>query len=163
MLEWILEPWPWYVVGPMIGLTVPMLLLLTGKSLSISSSLRHIGAACAPRSKLPYLSKNYNWRDHIWNLLFVSGIVIGAFIANYFLSTEPIKFLPVEYQSPKGIVLLFVGGVCIGFGTRYAGGCTSGHTIMGLSLLNWPSLVASIFFYVGGILSAWLILPLFGL
>ena len=67
MLAWILEPWPWYITGPMIGLSVPLLLLLTGKNLGISGSLRHIGAACTPGNRLPYLSKNYNWRNHIWN------------------------------------------------------------------------------------------------
>jgi hypothetical protein len=162
MLEWILEPWPWYVTGPLIGLSVPLLLLLTGNNLGISASLRHIGAICAPRSKLPYLSKDYNWRDHIWNLIFVLGIFIGAFVGNFLLSTEPATFLPTSYQSIGGVARLFGGGILIGFGTRYADGCTSGHTIMGLSALNWPSLVASIFFFVGGIISTWLILPLLG-
>ena len=163
MLGWILEPWPWYVTGPLIGLSIPLLLLLTGKNLGISGSLRHIGAICAPRSKLPYLSKDYNWRDHTWNLIFVLGVLIGGFIGNFLLSTEPTTFLPASYQSIGGVALLFSGGILIGFGTRYADGCTSGHTIMGLSALNWPSLVASIFFFVGGIISTWLILPLFGL
>jgi uncharacterized membrane protein YedE/YeeE len=162
MLAWILEPWPWYVTGPLIGLTVPLLLILAGKNLSISSSLRHIGAACGVRSDLPYLSKNYNWRDHTWNLIFVAGILVGAFVGNYLLSTAPIFFLPAAYQNLGGAALLFGGGILIGFGTRYAGGCTSGHTIMGLSALNWPSLVATIFFFVGGLFSTWVILPLLG-
>jgi hypothetical protein len=135
---------------------------LTGKNLGISASLRHIGAICTPNSKLPYLSKDYHWRNHVWNLIFVVGILIGGFIGNFWLSAQPAAFLPTGYQSLSGIVLLFAGGILIGFGTRYADGCTSGHTIMGLSALNWPSLVASIFFFVGGILSTWLILPLFG-
>ena len=162
MLAWILEPWPWYVSGPLIGLTIPLLLLLTGKNLGISSSLRHIGAACAPGSGLPYLGGNYNWRKHTWNLVFVGGVIIGGFIGNFLLSSSPTYFLPAGYQSLTGVGLLFGGGILIGFGTRYADGCTSGHTIMGLSLLNWPSLVATIFFFVGGLFSTWLILPLFG-
>ena len=152
MLEWLLQPWPWYVSGPLIGLTVPILLILTGKNLGISSSLRHIGAACVPNSKLPYLGEHYNWRDHIWNLIFVGGIVAGGFIGNVLLSADPAPFLPAGYASLLGVGLLFAGGILIGFGTRYADGCTSGHTIMGLSALNWPSLVASIFFFVGGII-----------
>lgn len=161
MLDWILQPWPWYVSGPLIGLTVPLLLLLTGKNLGISSSLRHIGAACT-RSSLPYLSKDYNWRDHIWNLIFVGGIVAGGFVGNFWLSAEPVTFLPASFENLAGVGLLFVGGILIGFGTRYADGCTSGHTIMGLSALNWPSLVATIFFFVGGLISTWLLLPLLG-
>jgi len=160
MFDWIMEPWPWYISGPLIGLSVPLLLLLTGKNLGISSSFRHIGAACMPNSKLPYLSKDYNWRDHIWNLLFVAGVLVGGFIGNYVLSAKPVAFLPDLYLSATGVLLLFGGGVLIGFGTRYADGCTSGHTIMGISALNWPSLVATIFFFVGGLASTWLILPL---
>ena len=160
MLEWLLEPWPWYVSGPLIGLTVPLLFVLTGNSLGISSSLRHIGAACMPQIKLPYLSKNYFWRDHIWNLVFVGGIILGAFLGNYVLSSEPMSFLPESFVSLKGVLMLFGGGILIGFGTRYAGGCTSGHTITGISTLQWSSVVASFFFFVGGLLSTWLILPL---
>lgn len=161
MLEWLLEPWPWYVSGPLIGLTVPILLLLTGRNFGISSSLRHLGAACLPNSKLPYLSKNYNWRDHIGSLIFVLGVLIGGFVGNFLLSAEPGSFLPAFYASPLGVVGLFVGGILIGFGTRYAGGCTSGHTIMGISALNVSSLVATIFFFVGGLVSTWFVLPLF--
>ncbi|MCB8945495.1 MAG: YeeE/YedE family protein [Ardenticatenaceae bacterium] len=160
MIEWLLEPWPWYVSGPLIGLTVPLLFILTGKSFGISSSLRHIGAACAPRTKLPYLSKNYNWRDHTWSIIFVTGVLIGGFIGNYLLSSQPAAFLPEAYASLKGVLILFAGGVLIGFGTRYAGGCTSGHTITGISNLQLASLVATIFFFVGGLISTWLILPL---
>jgi uncharacterized membrane protein YedE/YeeE len=137
-----------------------LLLLLTGNNFGVSSSLRHIGAACAPRLKLPYLSKDYNWRDHIWSILFVSGIIVGGFAGNYLLSAEPVSFLPQAYVSWKGALLLLAGGVLIGFGTRYADGCTSGHTIFGISALNWPSLVATIFFFIGGLFVTWLILPL---
>ncbi|MCB8924809.1 MAG: YeeE/YedE family protein [Ardenticatenaceae bacterium] len=161
MLEWLLEPWPWYISGPLIGLTVPILLLLTGRNFGISSSLRHLGAACMPNTKLPYLSKNYNWRDHIGSLIFVLGVLIGGFVGNFLLSTEPGNFLPTFYASPLGALGLFAGGILIGFGTRYAGGCTSGHTIMGISSLNLSSLVATIFFFVGGLISTWFIMPLF--
>jgi uncharacterized membrane protein YedE/YeeE len=160
MFDWIMEPWPWYVSGPLIGLSVPLLMLLSGKNLGISSSFRHIAAACMPKSKLPYFNKGYSWRDHIWNLLFVAGILIGGFIGNYLLSSEPEAFLPDSYLSITGVFVLFGAGVLIGFGTRYADGCTSGHTIMGISALNWPSLVATVFFFVGGLASTWLIMPL---
>jgi uncharacterized membrane protein YedE/YeeE len=55
--------------------------------------------------------------------------------------------------------MLIVGGFLVGFGARYAGGCTSGHSIMGLSDLQWPSLVATIMFMVGGFIMANFILP----
>ncbi|MCA9966753.1 MAG: YeeE/YedE family protein [Anaerolineales bacterium] len=156
MFEWLLQPWPWYISGPLIGLTVPLLLVLSGKSFGISSSLRYIGCAIVPRSKLAYL-RSITWRQHSWNLIFVLGVAIGGFVASHFLSAAPVSFLPDSYQSVTGVIALAIGGILIGFGTRYANGCTSGHTIMGLSLLSWPSLVASVFFFVGGLLSTNLI------
>lgn len=174
-IEWIKQPWPWYVAGPMIGLTVPALLILGNKTFGISSSLRHICAACVPAG-IPFFS--YNWKKEIWNLLFVLGVGIGGFIATFFLTnpeaiviseatqadlaslgiTDFTHLLPSDiftWQalfSAKGLLFLVFGGFLVGFGTRYAGGCTSGHAIMGISSLQWPSLVATIFFMIGGFL-----------
>jgi uncharacterized membrane protein YedE/YeeE len=150
-MDWIWQPWPWYVSGPLIGLMVPVLLLLTGRSFGVSTSFQHLGAICAPRSKLPYL-RNYEWRSHNWRLILVIGIMLGGFIGSNLLSATPPQFLPEAYYSWGGLVTLAIGGILVGFGTRYAGGCTSGHTIMGLSNLQWASLVASISFFIGGLL-----------
>lgn len=175
-------PWPWYIAGPIIGLTVPTLLIIGNKNFGISSSLRHICAACLP-AKIPFF--DYNWKKEIWNLFFVSGIFIGGVLAAQLLSNpNPIVvndslqtelnsygindysgLLPVQVFnwaqlfSLRGIIMMIVGGFFIGFGTRYAGGCTSGHAIMGLSTLQWPSLVATISFMLGGFIMANLILP----
>jgi uncharacterized membrane protein YedE/YeeE len=182
MLEFFSRPWPWYVAGPLIGLTVPVLLILGNKSFGISSSLRHICAACFPAG-IPFFK--YNWKKEIWNLVFVAGIFIGGFLAMHFLANpDPIKVNPelvtelsgyginqydslmptevINWQSLltlKGFLLIVVGGFLIGFGTRYGGGCTSGHAIMGLSTLQWPSLVATCCFMAGGFLMANWILP----
>lgn len=160
MLDWIMQPWPWYISGPLIGLTVPLLLLLTGHSLGISSSFQHIGSLCTPRSKLPYL-RNNNWRQHSWNLIFVLGVLIGGFVGARLLTAAPIPYLPETYSSFVGVIKLIIGGVLVGFGVRYANGCTSGHTIMGLSLLEWPSLIATIAFFVGGLITTHLLNILF--
>jgi uncharacterized membrane protein YedE/YeeE len=183
MLEFIKQPWPWYIAGPLIGLTVPTLLILGNKTFGISSSLRHICAACMP-ANIPFFK--YDWKKEIWNLFFVLGIFFGGFIAGNFLGNpEPIKVNPklvvelsgyginnYNYLIPqeivnwkslftlKGSLIMVVGGFFVGFGTRYAGGCTSGHSIMGLSNLQWTSLVATIFFMIGGIIMANWILPL---
>lgn len=174
-IDWIKQPWPWYVAGPLIGLTVPALLILGNKTFGISSSLRHICAACVPAG-IPFFS--YNWRKEIWNLLFVLGTAIGGFIAmNLLANPETIvvseatqadlaalgitnysDLMPSEIFSwenvftAKGLLFFVFGGFLVGFGTRYAGGCTSGHAIMGISSLQWPSLVATIFFMIGGFL-----------
>jgi uncharacterized membrane protein YedE/YeeE len=182
MLEFLRHPWPWYVAGPLIGLTVPALLILGNKSFGISSSLRHICAACIP-ANISFFK--YDWRKEIWNLFFVLGILIGGAIAAHFLSDpQAVKVVPelqaelsgyginhynnlvpediMNWQSLftlRGFVLMVVGGFLVGFGTRYAGGCTSGHAIMGLSNLQWPSLIATICFMAGGFIMANWILP----
>lgn len=182
MLEWLKHPWPWYVAGPLIGLMVPLLLIVGNKSFGISSSLRHICAACMP-ANIPFF--RYNWRNEIWNLFFVAGILLGGVITAFFLSnTDPVSINPklatelavygvtnteglvpedlFNWQSLftiRGVVLIVIGGFLVGFGTRYAGGCTSGHAIMGLSTLQWPSLAATISFMAGGFMVANLLLP----
>jgi uncharacterized membrane protein YedE/YeeE len=182
MLEIIKSPWPWYIAGPLIGLTVPVLLIIGNKSFGISSSLRHICAACVP-AKIKFFQ--YDWKKEIWNLFFVFGILLGGIIAVSFLDNpEPVQvhpdlvkelkgygisdfssLVPKELMSwdnlftLQGFFLMVVGGVLVGFGTRYAGGCTSGHAIMGLSTLQWPSLVATCCFMIGGFIMANFILP----
>ena len=149
-----MQTWPWWFSGILIGLTVPLLYLLTGQGFGISTSFQQIGAMCAPGSKLSYL-KDFNRQKGLWTLFFVAGIATGGAIGSHFLSAQPIEFLPESYQGIGGATRLLVGGMLIGFGTRYAGGCTSGHAITGISNLNWPSLVATIFFFVGGLAVTW--------
>lgn len=182
MLEWIKQPWPWYVAGPLIGLTVPALLILGNKTFGISSSLRHVCASCLP-ANIPFFK--YDWKKEIWNLFFAAGVLVGGIIAAQLLSNpEPVLvnaklsqelatygitnyqgMVPVDLFSwpqlltARGLVMMVVGGFMVGFGTRYAGGCTSGHAIMGLSNLQWPSLVATCCFMAGGFMMTNLILP----
>ena len=154
MQEFIMQPWPWWFSGILIGLTVPLLYILAGRSFGISTSLQQIGAMCLTHSSLSYF-KDFNKRKGMWLLLFVGGIVVGGFVATRFLSASPIEFLPASYLSVGGAFRLLIGGFLIGFGARYAGGCTSGHAITGIANLNWPSLVATVFFFVGGLGVTW--------
>lgn len=182
MIEYLKHPWPWYIAGPLIGLTVPALLISGNKTLGISSSLRHICAACIP-ANLPFFG--YNWKKEAWNLFFVAGIMAGGFIAvHFFGDPAPVVINPrliaelhrysITRQSSllpeqlfnwhqlftvKGLFMMVCGGLFVGFGTRYAGGCTSGHAIMGLSNLQLPSLIATISFMTGGFIMADLLLP----
>ncbi len=149
-VDWMRQPWAWYVAGPLIGLMAPALLLLAGKTFGVSSSFRHLCSACLPKTKLAYLREN-DWRTERWNLVFVGGILLGGVIANRLLTNPATAFLPDEYHTAAGALKLFLGGILVGFGTRWADGCTSGHTIMGLSNLRWPSLVATICFFIGGL------------
>jgi uncharacterized membrane protein YedE/YeeE len=116
--------------------------------------LQQIGAMCTPGCKASYL-RDYDWRGGLWTLVFVVGIALGGFIGAHLLSSTPVEFLPGWFNSLGGAIRLAIGGFLIGFGTRYAGGCTSGHSITGIANLNWPSLVATIFFFVGGLAVTW--------
>jgi uncharacterized membrane protein YedE/YeeE len=181
-MEILKQPWTWYVGGILIGLMVPVLLILGNKHFGISANLRHACAACFP-ANISFFK--YEWRKEIWNLFFVFGILAGAIIAAQLLAnpnpvevdprlaeelagygiTDNSNLLPKEIfsweslLSVRGLIMLIGGGFLVGFGARYAGGCTSGHSIMGLSDLQWPSLIATIMFMAGGFLMANVILP----
>lgn len=181
MFDFMYKSWPWYISGPLIGLMVPALLVLANKSFGISSSLRHICAACAP-VKSDFFK--YDWKSKSWNLFFVAGIILGGTIGSMFMDESRIlvsqetaaSLLSLGIEdvdgllpetifsweslfSFRGFVFIVVGGFLVGFGSRYAGGCTSGHAIMGLSNLQWPSLVAVIGFFLGGLIATHLLLP----
>ncbi|MFD1614349.1 YeeE/YedE family protein [Gelatiniphilus marinus] len=182
-MEYILNPWPWYVSGPLITL-VMALLLYFGKTFGMSSNLRTM-CAIGGAGKFSDFFK-FNWKDQTWNLIVVLGALIGGFIATQYLSNNtptnlnpltvselqnmgfknaganlvPNEIFALETLNLKNLLLLIVGGLLVGFGTRYAGGCTSGHAITGLSSLQKPSLIAVIGFFIGGLIMANLMLPL---
>jgi uncharacterized protein len=149
----LMEPWPWYVSGPLIGLTVPLLLLLAGKPLGISSNLRHLVCLALPKTRIEYFARDA-WRAEFWNILFAAGLVAGGFLATRFLTQGSVALLPAQYHSLRGAVVLLGGGFLVGFGTRYGNGCTSGHAITGLSNLSLTSLYATLSFFGGGLVSA---------
>ena len=181
-MEFISQPWPWYVAGPLIGLMIPLLLIIGNKGLGVSSSMRQI-CACVWPANIPFLK--YDWKKDSWNLYFVAGLLIGGFLAVTFLNNPKSIVLypsvvenlsaahfsvsdglvPTEFSSfsfllsARGLVMMLGGGFLIGFGARYAGGCTSGHAIMGLSNLQLPSLVSVIGFFIGGLVMVHFILP----
>lgn len=183
MIDWLISPWPWYVSGPLIGAMVPLLLLSSNKQFGISSTFRHLCTACLPVKSIDYF--DYDWKKSAWSLVFVIGVAIGGFIAgNLFANPNPVEIsastvavlseLGIEHQvglmpesifgwnqltNPNVLILLVIGGFLVGFGTRYGNGCTSGHGIMGLSLLSIGSLVAVIGFFIGGLITTHLIFP----
>ena len=188
MVDLLMAPWPWYVAGPLIGLVVPLLLLLGGKVFGISVNLRHICAAVPVSDRLRPSFFQYDWKGAgLWNLTFVVGIALGAFLAVVLLGTpdagqsvseatradlselgvaDAHGLVPGDFftwsglATPAGFVLIVVGGFLVGFGARYAGGCTSGHAISGLADLQAPSLVAVIGFFAGGLFATYVLLPL---
>ncbi|WP_456866153.1 YeeE/YedE family protein [Galbibacter sp. BG1] len=183
-MNWIYEPWPWYVAGPLIAL-VMFVLLLVGKQFGMSSNLRTACAAVGTGKAADFFK--FDWKEERWNLMVMLGAIIGGFVASNFMSDGTVEinpeiaqklavkyniqsagesYLPPEIFSmeslsdPLNIVILLMGGLLVGFGARYAGGCTSGHAISGLSNLQLPSLIAVIGFFIGGLVMIHLVFPL---
>ncbi|MGJ8593963.1 MAG: YeeE/YedE family protein [Aquaticitalea sp.] len=183
-MEYIFNPWPWYVSGPLIAV-VMFILIYIGKTFGMSSNLRTFCTIAGAGKKTKFF--DFDWKSQKWNLIVVLGAVIGGFVAHFLLS-NPIdidlnpntvdglsqlgfenagkSLLPGEIYSwdavftLKGLTILIIGGFLVGFGTRYAGGCTSGHAITGLSSLQMPSLIAVIGFFLGGLIMIHLVFPL---
>ena len=182
-MDFIFQPWAWYVGGPLIAITL-LLYFYFGKNFGVSTNLETL-CTMAGAGKISKFFKK-DWKERDFALLFVVGLIIGGFISSYFLipnqsielnpktvaeltelgfSNVGEQYFPDEifdanaYTTLKGFLILLLSGVFVGFGTRYAGGCTSGHAITGLSSLQLPSLLAVIGFFIGGIIAVWFIIP----
>ena len=182
MIEFIMQPWSWWVSGIVISL-VMFSLLYFGRSFGFSANLRTLCSVAGAGKVVRFF--DFEWRSQIWNLVFLVGAVIGGFIAANFMSNgEPpiiseqtiqdlsvLGFSSPEAMQPeellsweaalslKGFLLLAIGGLLVGFGARYAGGCTSGHAISGISDLQIPSIIAVIGFFIGGLTMTYLVFP----
>ena len=184
MIEFISRPWPWYVAGPLIGLMVPLFLLVGNHAFGISANFRHACAAILP-GRAAFL--RYDWRRvGGWNLVFAVGVLIGGLIGaslighpeqitiaastrsdlealgiRQFSGLAPTEIFSWEsLLSLRGLLMLLGGGFLVGFGTAYAGGCTSGHGVAGLANFEIASLIAVLGFFAGGLLGTYLLLPL---
>lgn len=183
-MEYILQPWPWYVSGPLIAI-VMFLLLYFGRTFGMSSNLRTLCAIGGAGKKVEFFK--FDWKSQRWNLVVVLGAILGGFFAHFLLSNptnidlsqntiQDLKVLGFENAGKsllppelfswdavftiKGFLILVIGGFLVGFGTRYAGGCTSGHAITGLSSLQLPSLIAVVGFFLGGLIMIHFIYPI---
>lgn len=183
-MNWIYEPWSWYTSGVMIAF-IMFLLLMVGKNFGMSANLRTMCTICGAGNKVDFFK--FDWKSQKWNLVVVIGAVIGGYIGSHFLSSNSAvainantiadlntlgfksagkAYLPTELfdtnalLSLKNILILSIGGLFVGFGARYAGGCTSGHAISGLSDLQLPSLIAVMGFFIGGLVMVHFLFPL---
>ena len=183
-MDFIFQPWAWYIGGPLIAFSL-FLYFYFGKNFGVSTNLETLCTMAGAGKISDYFKKD--WKERDFALLFVVGLIIGGFISSgYLIPNQEIQLNPTTikelnglgfsnvgsqyfpdeifsshaFYSLKGFLILLISGVCIGFGTRYAGGCTSGHAITGLSSLQLPSLLAVIGFFIGGIIATWFIIPL---
>lgn len=184
MIDLLRSPWPWWVTGPLIGLFVPLLLIVGNRTFGVSRALRHTCAAILPATS-DFL--RYDWRKTGgWHLAFAAGIILGGVLGGWiFANPDPIAIseatrsdllalgisdlsglVPAElFSLPslgtlRGWILMGGGGLLVGFGTAWAGGCTSGHGITGVGNLQLPSLIATLAFFGGGIAATFLLIPL---
>ncbi len=183
-MDFILQPWAWYIGGPLIAISL-LLYFYFGENFGASTNFETLCTMAGAGKISNYFKKD--WKERDFALLFVIGLIIGGFISsNYLILNQTIDLNPRTVQeltdlgfsnvgnqyfpneifndevvlSLKGFLILLISGLLIGFGTRYAGGCTSGHAITGLSSLQLPSLLAVIGFFVGGIIAVWFIIPI---
>lgn len=183
-MNFLFEPWAWFVSGPLIAVSM-FLMFYFGKRLGISSNLETFCAIAGVGKFNDYFK--FDWRNNLWNIAFIVGLTIGGFISKNYLSNKtpieinkntlielnnygfsapstnemvPTALFSFEEMTLKSVSILIISGFLVGFGARYAGGCTSGHAIVGLSMLEKPSLIAVIGFFIGGLIMTWFIYPL---
>ena len=188
MYELLSQPWHWSLSGVLIA-AVMFLLLYAGKEFGVSSNLRTMCTIAGADNYSDFFKIDWRaqrWNLLFAGGSVIGGFLAFYFFSSpapvqisgdtidYLQSVgiaapgpagTPWSYVPVELFAPgeiftlRGFLVLVVGGFLIGFGARWAGGCTSGHAISGLSNLQLPSLVAVIGFFIGGLLMSWLILP----
>lgn len=149
----------WYIAGPIIGVVFFGLLVL-GKSFGISSSLQTTCAWLPGSKKWDYFK--IDQRKSMWRYLFILGLVMAGALTPFLLPEMKLSTIPIPtlFQQSEwlGWSVLAAGGFLVGFGARYAGGCTSGHAITGLSFFQWRSLLAVVGFFIGGLIATHFIL-----
>jgi uncharacterized protein len=183
-MDFLFETWHWSISGFLIGI-IMLALTYFGKTFGMSANLRTMCSVVGAGKSVAYF--NFDWKEQKWNLAVVTGAIFGGFVAYYFLNSPTnftinpktiVSLNAIGIDAPngkiapsllfsldavlsiKGFFILLFGGFLIGFGTPYAGGCTSGHAISGLSNFQLPSLIAVIGFFVGGLVMAHFILPI---
>jgi uncharacterized membrane protein YedE/YeeE len=183
MIEVVRQPWPWWFSGMMIA-AVMFITLYFGQSFGFSANFRTLCSMAGLGKKIKFF--DFNWKTQIWNLIFLLGTLTGGFITRIFLSNDSAidisektihALSALGFSAPSGVqpdelfsaaaflnlktmLLLAIGGFLVGFGARYAGGCTSGHAISGLSDLQIPSLIAVIGFFIGGLIMTHVLFPI---
>lgn len=183
-MQILFHTWHWAIAGFLIAL-IMLTLNYFGKVFGMSSNLRSL---CTLAGGDKYASFfRFDVKSQYWNLLVLAGAMLGGFVAVHYMSDpsnvdlNPQTIIQLEKMgieapngkllpnalfgnavltSPKMIAILLIGGLLIGFGSRYAGGCTSGHAIAGMSNLQRQSLKAVVGFFIGGLIMSHFILPL---
>lgn len=172
-MEWLFHAiWSPYVVGAYIGILGCLTLLLSNKTIGCSTAYSKTSGMLEKLLWKQRVEKNLYYQKMSpridWEWMLVAGIVIGSYISAKLSGQFSLTLIPELWGSQfgqstalrSGVAL--IGGILMGFGARWAGGCTSGHGISGTMQLSISSWLSSIFFFVGGIVSATIIFYLIG-
>ncbi len=171
MIGWLkAQQWSPYIVGAGIGILSWLAFVLSDHPLGCSTSFARAGGMLenllrgGKAQDRPYFEKFAP--EVTWDVMLVLGIFIGAFISAKSSGQFVFRWVPSQWQAAFGSSVFvrwlgaLAGGIIMGFGARWAGGCTSGHGISGTLQLSVSSWVAVICFFVGGILTAMIIFKL---
>jgi uncharacterized protein len=164
LLDIMRRPWPWWVAGPAIGIFVTAFTAATGNAVGVSGCY---GSACARLvPAIPFFRRSSFGES--WRLPFLLGMPLGglagALLAGPVGVVASMGLFDAVFTSRMDVKLavLFAGGLMVGFGARWAGGCTSGHSIMGISQGRTASMVITVGFMTAGMLAANLLFRVLG-
>jgi uncharacterized protein len=155
-----LTPISWALAGAGIAAVTLALLFLLNRRLGISTGFEDL---CSLVLQAPYFRRQTLLGARGWRLPFVAGLLLGgvlsAVLGGGWQPTWNLGMLDARLGLGHAgkLAWMFAGGLFIGFGTRMAGGCTSGHGIFGLSNLELPSAVSTASFMAGGIVTTQLL------
>lgn len=163
----LLERWSPYIAGIGIGILSWFTFLLSDKPIGCSTSFVTTSGMIEKLFQGDKVNRKAYYQKHIpainWQLLFVIGIFIGAFLSAWLSGQFEFRWLPQKWLSKFGLTPVlrtttaFLGGILMGLGSRWANGCTSGHGISGAMQLTVSSWLATICFFAGGLIVAFLI------
>jgi uncharacterized membrane protein YedE/YeeE len=172
-MEWLrLARWSPYVVGAGIGVLSWLTFLLSDRAIGCSTAISRTSGMIERLIRGPsVLQKPYYQRvvpRVDWQWMLVVGVGIGAFVSARLSGQFEWRWVPDRWAMAFGaspllrLAVAFVGGILMGGGSRWAGGCTSGHGISGTLQLTISSWLAAICFFVGGIATATLMFGTLG-
>lgn len=157
------EPWPWWLGGIVIGLLVPFMYYFLNTAFGVSTGYGNLVKLFMPHTKLKWLNSETYSQIFNWRFFFILGIIGGAFLSArtsgmaFFTADMGLFTQSVEWSMALKTIWFLFGGFLLGFGSRVAGGCTSGHSIHGIANFHLSSILATVCFLIFGTIAVFFI------